>query len=98
MSDRLKHRPEILASQLQRLAAEFINRESGTQSLITVMDCQLSRDGKRVTISLSAWPEAAAPLALDFAKRHDRDLRLFIKEHSRIGQIPTLEFVIDKTV
>ena len=95
MSEQYERRQVRLASELQRLIAEFLTREAGPQSLVTVTACELARDSKRATIRLGVWPVEAGNTALDFTRRHERELQHYVKEHSRISQIPALKFTLE---
>ena len=55
---------------LREVAAEFLGRESGPQSLITVTGATLSDGGHRGMIFLSVYPDSAQEAALNFANRH----------------------------
>ena len=92
MEDRKK---EKLASLLQRLAAEYISRESSTTSLITVTHVSLSSDKKYATIFFTAYPETQEHAALDFVKRKMGEFREFLGEHARIGRLPFIDWRID---
>ena len=76
-------------------AAEFIQRESSGQSLITVTRSALSDDGKTMTIFVSVLPEEKEKVALDFLKRQRAALRHHIKENVRVQHIPFLDVEID---
>ncbi len=87
---------ERLIALLQRLTAEFLNRESGKQSLITVTDFNLSTDHRRGMIKISVLPESMGESALLFAKRRRHSLRDYIKKNARLGRIPHLDFELIK--
>jgi ribosome-binding factor A len=87
---------ESLEKELKKYAADYITREASRMSLITITRCEISTDGKRALMSMSVMPEKAEPIAMDFLKRHQDDVRDYIKEHSRIQRIPFLRFTLDK--
>ena len=89
------HKKEKLESLLTTLAAEFLARESNRVSLITVTGVSLSPNRKYVTILFTAFPENKENEALDFVKRRIDDFRDYLKEKSRIGRIPFIEWKID---
>lgn len=77
------------------LAAEFINRESNRQSLITVTRVGLSSDGKRADIFLTVFPDNKVDEVMDFLKRQRSGFREFVKSQIRGRNIPTFDFVFD---
>ncbi len=87
---------ESIEKELKKYAADYIAREASRQSLITITKCEINSDGKHAVFSISILPEKAEPIALDFLKRHQDDIRDYIKEHSRIMRIPWLRFTLDK--
>ena len=91
-----QHRHERLVSSLQRLTAEFLRRQAGAQSLITVTGLELSDDGKRATILLSIFPDNKEAAALDFANRQAGELRAYIKANLSSRELPRFEFVLDE--
>lgn len=80
---------------LHHAAAEFLNREAGHQSLITVTRAELSDDRKRGIIYLSVLPDSAEQAAVDFANRNRTEFGHFFEKHVRGMQMPRVEFVID---
>jgi len=82
-------------SLLQSLIAEYLNREAGTKSLITVTHCDITPDSKKVTAYISVIPENLEEEALNFAKRRRPEIRQHIKEHSRLRHLPHVEVEID---
>ncbi len=83
-------------SLIQKLIAEYIARESGRQSLITVTNVLLSDDRKYATILLSVFPQTEEEKALALLKRHASSIRSYIKEHARLGSAtPFLNIKLD---
>ncbi len=78
------------------MAAEFLSREAGRQSLITVTRTELSDDGKRAVIFITVLPEDAEESALDFCLRNRTELSSFFKTRVKGALPPYFEFVIDK--
>ena len=87
---------EKLSEMIHHLSAKFVQNESSGASLITVTRVLLSKKKKSITIFFTTLPESKEDTALVFLKRKISDLKLFIRENSRIGIIPTLRFEIDK--
>lgn len=83
-------------SLLQGLIAEYLNREAGSKSLITVTRCSISADSQKATAYISVIPESFEQEALDFAKRRRPAIRTHIKENSRLRRLPYIEIEIDE--
>ena len=87
-----------VAESLARMAGDFIAREAANPSangLITVTRAEVTEDFKSVTIFLSVLPQTKEEEALAFAKRARSDFREYVKEHSFLHPIPTVDFEID---
>lgn len=85
-----------LESRLMQLAAEFFNRQTNRQSLITVTDFRLTKEGRTGIITISVLPDDKAAAALDFAHRQLTDLRDYMMKHLRARHIPWLEIALDQ--
>jgi ribosome-binding factor A len=81
---------------LRSTAAEFIAREAGPQSLITVTRAELSEDRRRGTIFITVLPETAELQAVEFANRNRAEFGHFFAKRIRGMHIPHVEFVIDE--
>ncbi|MDO8517844.1 MAG: ribosome-binding factor A [bacterium] len=92
----MNNRTEKIREALHKVAAEFLSREAGRQSLITVTNTTVSDDGKRGTIYITVLPEKAESAALSFANRNRRELADFFKKRIRGAFPPRIEFVIDR--
>ena len=95
MSDRRHSR---VAEELAHMAGEFIAREAANPSvsgLITVTRAELAEDYKNVTILFSVLPQTKEREALTLAKRARSDFREYIKKHSFLHPVPTVDFEID---
>ena len=88
-------RVEPVSQIIQKLAAEFLLREAGNTSLITVTHADVTPDYKNVMIFLSVMPQSKEAQALAFAKRSRSELREYLKQHSALNPIPTVDFEID---
>lgn len=78
------------------MAAEFFNRESSTQSMITITDATISPDFKRATIYLTTIPTSEQERALEFAKRKRTELREYMGIRAKMRMLPTLEIKLDE--
>lgn len=92
----MSYRNDKIKSLAIRLSAEFLARESGGQSLITVTNAQLSKSGKYVTILFTVYPPEKEAAALDFAKRQLTEFRDFFAKNSKVGNLPFFDFAIDE--
>lgn len=92
MSDR---RQIQVAETLAQHAANYFARESNRESLMTVTRAELSPDLKNVTIYFSVLPEIFEAKVLAFAKRSRSEFREYVKAHSTLHPVPTIDFEID---
>ncbi|OJI08075.1 MAG: hypothetical protein COX02_00445 [Candidatus Vogelbacteria bacterium CG22_combo_CG10-13_8_21_14_all_37_9] len=88
------HQQKTLAL-IRDLSARFFQQNSNGKSLLTVTNCLPSHDGKKVTVLLSVLPEKYEAEALRFARFHRGDLRTFIRDNSRIYNLPLLDVELD---
>ncbi|HVY72821.1 MAG TPA: ribosome-binding factor A [Candidatus Paceibacterota bacterium] len=89
------NRNEKIQTAVHEVAAEFLAKEAGPQSLITVTRVMLSSDAKSATIFITVLPEKAEAAALDFAQRNRRELADFFRTKIRGAFPPFFEFKID---
>jgi ribosome-binding factor A len=88
-------RNERVAEALRETAAEFLAREAGRQSLITVTHVHLNEDSRSALIFITVLPESGEQSALAFAQRHRGELSKPFKKHIRGASLPHVEFRID---
>ena len=81
---------------LRTTAAEFLAREAGRESLITVTRADLSEDRKHGVIYITVYPDAAEANALSFANRNRGEFGKFFEKRVRGMRLPHVEFVIDE--
>ena len=89
------NRHEKMQEALREVAAEFLGREAGPQSLITVTHVELNDDGTRGTIFISVLPEEREEEALKFANRQRTELSRFFTKRVRGMRLPHIEYMID---
>ena len=87
---------EKLKDQIHKWAAEFLQRESNGNSLITVTDVKLSAEAKEATVLFTVLPESQENLAVEFARRQLSDFRVFMTEKIKTGRMPFFHFDIDR--
>ncbi len=80
---------------LREAAAEFLSREAGRQSLITVTRAELSDDRRRGTVYLTVYPESAEAAALAFANRNRDEFSEYFQKCVRGMRMPRVEFRLD---
>jgi ribosome-binding factor A len=90
------NRGERIQEAVRAAAAEFIAREAGPRSLITVTRVMLSNDAREATIFITVLPDDAADVALAFLQRNRRDLAEFFRTRVRGAFPPHFEFVLDR--
>ena len=91
-SDRKGRAAEIIA----REAAQFIAREAGGDSLITVIRAEFaSAHGDRVLVFVSVFPEEKTSAALAFLERHRAAFSDHLKSHARLRPLPRVDFLLD---
>ncbi len=75
-------------------AAQFIAREAGTESLITVTRAQSVAHGDRVLVFVSVFPIEKARAALNFLERQREAFSDHLKKHARM-RLPRIDFMLD---
>ena len=88
-------RDEKIKDILHDLGARFLLLNGNGTSLLTVTRVELTSDGKRATIFFTVFPDNFEKTALEFAKRKRSEFKEFIKENSKLGRIPQMDFEID---
>lgn len=81
---------EIIAHE----AAQFIAREAGTESLITVIRAQSMAHGERVNIFVSVFPVEKTRAALFFLERQRESFSKHLKQHTHL-RLPRIDFLLD---
>jgi len=92
----MKDRLETARQILRDAAAEFIAREAGPQSLITVTRADLSSDFRGATIYLSVLPDAQSGAALSLANRNISEFKKYLDKHTKLPRAPYIEFALEK--
>lgn len=86
---------EIIAEILHRLAAQFSHDEGSLASLLTITRVEVSPTGKESKIFFTTLPESQEDTALKFLERKTPEFKRFVRDNSRIGIIPRIDFKID---
>jgi len=91
----MSNRSEKITEILRDLGARFLLLHGNKSSLITVTRVVLTGDEKYATIFFTVFPENFEKTALEFAKRKRSEFKGFVKENSKLGRIPMMDFEID---
>ncbi|OHB10823.1 MAG: hypothetical protein A3G05_00130 [Candidatus Zambryskibacteria bacterium RIFCSPLOWO2_12_FULL_45_14] len=86
---------ERIGEMIHRLAAKFVHDESSPASLLTITRVELSPTGKEAKIFFTTLPESQEDTALKFLIRKTSDFKRYLRDESRIGLIPHIDFKID---
>ena len=88
------HRGDRVIAIIEREAAQFIARESGNESLITVIRAQSVAHGERVMIFVSVFPIEKARAALAFLEHQREAFSDYLK--GRVDfRLPRVDFLLD---
>lgn len=90
-----ERKKEITAEIIHRLASKFAHEEGSKASLLTITRVELSPTGKEAKIFFTTLPENQEDTALKFLTRKTPDFMRYIRDESRIGIIPHIDFKID---
>ena len=96
MQDETNTRHEKIREALRSTAAEFLAREAGRQSLVTVTEARISHDGRSGRVYITVLPQSAEESALAFANRNRGEFSLFFKKRIRGISPLHITFVIDE--
>lgn len=91
----MSKKEEQTKQELMHLAGQFLAREAGPQSLITVTRADMSEDLKYITIFISVLPESEEKKAVEFCKRERSAFREYVIKNSALHFPPTIDFEID---
>ena len=86
---------EKIGEVIHRLAAEFVRDESSPASLLTITRVELSPPGKETKIFFTTFPESREDTALKFLIRKTPEFKKYVRDESRIGLVPLINFKID---
>lgn len=88
-------RTEKIGDQIREVVARVIERESNKTALITVTRVELEERGRTATVYITVLPTTGEESALNFLKRKRPDMKLAIKNHLSLKNIPFLDVAID---
>lgn len=81
---------EIIAHE----AAQFIAREAGTESLITVIRARPTAGGERMNVFVSVFPAQKAPAALAYLERQREAFSEYLKQRTHL-RLPRIDFLLE---
>lgn len=90
------NKEEKILEEMRKFVAEYIQRESNYNSMITVTHSHMSGDFKKATFFVTVLPETQENAALDFLKRNRKNVKQLIKSKSKLSRLPQVDFEIDK--
>lgn len=82
--------------EMRKLFADFIERESNKNSLITVTRCEISKDRKNIAVFVTVMPQAEEQKVVGFLNRRKWDARDYMKKRIQTRVIPFVHFTIDE--
>jgi len=83
-------------SIVREVIDKYISRNSGGQSLITITSMVQADKSNHMTVGVSVLPDNKAEAVIDFLKRNATEIRDEIKDKTRMGMIPYLQFELDR--
>jgi len=89
-----RHQSDRAAEIVAREAAQFISREAGNESLITVIRAQSVAHGDRIMVFVSVFPIEKARSALAFLERQREAFSDHLKSNARM-RLPRIDFMLD---
>jgi ribosome-binding factor A len=84
-----------ISELIQHATADFVQRESNSNSMITVTSVGVSSDFQKATIFVTVFPEDQEEQALDFLRRNIGELKDYLQDNTRLRNIPWLSFEVD---
>ncbi len=94
MSEGSRKQADRAAEIVAHEAAQFIQREAGSESLITVIRAQSVAHGDRMLVFVSVYPIEKARAALNFLERQREAFSDYLKQHARM-RLPRVDFMLD---
>jgi ribosome-binding factor A len=88
-------RQEKVAELFKKLAAQYLLRESNTNSLITVTRTDVTSDLKQATIYFTVLPESEENSVVEFLKRKEYDFKEYVRKNVSLQFLPKISFVLD---
>lgn len=93
--EKAPHRKEKITEVIAHTAAEWIEKEGGPQSMITVTKVEMSSDFQKATIFVTVFPDEKEEKAMEFLNRNLHEFRDYVKEKTRLARVPWFSFSRD---
>ena len=77
------------------MAAQFAREEATDSSLLTITRVEVSPTGKEAKVFFTTLPESQEDTALKFLIRKTPEFKRYVRDESRLGIIPHINFKID---
>ena len=90
----VSRRGDRIIAILEREAAQFIAREAGNESLITVIRAQSIAHGDRMLVFVSVFPVEKARSALAFLEHQREAFSNYLKKRVPFS-LPRIDFMLD---
>ena len=92
----MPYRKERTEKILREVAATFIEKESGPQSLITVTRVETRNRERTAVIYLNVLPKEKEEVVMQFLSRKVPEFKEYLRDNSRLSSVPFTEFRLDK--
>lgn len=92
----MDNKNEKIKEIIRALAAEYFQRESNGQSMITITDVELRSRGSQAVILATVLPESQEEAAIKFMHRQLGEFRKLVMDKARIMRVPMFDVAIDK--
>lgn len=92
----MSERTQKVSGEIQKLVAEFLNRNANRSSMITATGVSVSRDLAKAQVLVSVLPEEKEDEAIAFLKRSERDAREYLKSRGSFKNAPSVSFELDR--
>lgn len=89
------NRDKKIEEVIKKAATKFMLEETSNTSLLTVTKVEVTPKFEQATIYFTVFPENKEKTALEFLKRKRPDFKEILKNETRLGRIPFVDFEID---
>ncbi|MBU6390256.1 ribosome-binding factor A [Patescibacteria group bacterium] len=86
---------ERVKELIRHKASEFLKKESAGKGLITVTRVRLADKGTKAVILFTVFPTEEESAAVNFAKRKRSEFREYLRQETKLFQLPFIDFNID---
>jgi ribosome-binding factor A len=91
----MPYKKERTQELLHHLAAEFLKKESGPNSLITVTGVNYDSKKNKASISVSIYPKERESEVFAFVSRQKKNFIDYLRSNSRLRIIPFISFIAE---